>query len=143
MTKPIMDSFPEEFNLRNPCLDSFILDAAIEIDNHIIGKDKLEYNNIFRLGKLLYGLTLDQGELTHHITVFKEPVEEYRRIKFDNQSKIEDLAKELNKICDDLESMVLLPREKQENLSKFCVNLSRRVTHYRQMYYPLRRYLIA
>lgn len=139
MTEPIMDSFPEEFDLRNPYLDSFIYDAAIEIDRHIIGKDKLEYNKMFRLGKLLHGLTSNQSGLIHYSTVLKEPIENYRGKKFDSQENVEVLAKELNEICSNLESMVSLSKEKQKNLSKFCADLSIRVMNYRRMYYPSRR----
>lgn len=143
MTISEEEDIPKEFNLRNPYLDSFICDAAIEIDNHIIGIDKLEYNKMFGLGKLLHDLISNQSELSHYFTVLKEPIENYRGEKFDNQAEIGDLAKELNKICDDLESLVSLTREKQKNLREFCVNLSREVTYYRQIYYPLRKYLIA
>ena len=134
---------PEEFNPRNPDLAFFINNAAIEIDNHIIGGNKLKYNNVFRLGKILCDLTTDQWKPAHYLTILKGPIESYMGEKFDNQAKIEDLTKELIKICSDLESMVLLPKEKQENLRAFCVDLSKKTMDYRQKYFSSRRYLIA
>ncbi|MEK6872389.1 MAG: hypothetical protein AABW90_00065 [Nanoarchaeota archaeon] len=143
MTASKEEDIPEEFNLRNPNLASFICDVTIEIDNHIIGRDKLEYNNVIRLGKLLYGLTSDQWKLTHYLSVFKGPIEDYIEKKFDNQAKIKDLTKELNKICDDLESMVLLPKKKQENLRAFYVDLSKKIMDYRKTYFSSKWYLVA
>ena len=39
----------------------------MDIDDHIIGRDKSEYNSISKLRKFLYDLTLDHEELINYI----------------------------------------------------------------------------
>ncbi len=134
---------PEEFNPKDSDLAFFINNVAIEIDNHIIGRDKLEYNNLFRFRKILCDLVSNQWGLAHYVSVFKEPIENYIGKKFDNQAKIEDLTGELNKIYNDLEPMILLSKEKQESLRDFCVDLSKRTMDYREKYFSSRRYSVV
>ena len=73
------------------------------------------------------------------ITILKEPIEKYNGRKFDNQAKVDDLANKLNKIVDDLGSMILLSRERQENLVYFCLNLCSSASTYRTKNYGFRR----
>ena len=134
---------PKKFDPENFNLASFICDAAIEIDNHIIKRDNLKYDNIFSLGKLLYGLALNESKLNYYVTIIKDAVEGYNGRKFDRKAKIKDLSEEVIKICDYLGQFSLLEEKQQEKLREFCVNLSFNTMAYRNEYYPFRRYLVA
>lgn len=91
----------------------FVNGVAIEIDNHIIGRDKVDYDTIFKFGKFLYDLTLN--DLIHYTSIIIKPIEKYRGKKFDNKSKIKDLSESLINICDDLERFNILQKNSRKN----------------------------
>lgn len=106
-------------------------DAAIAIDNHILRRtDRADYALVQRLSKEIYDATPPGSDrnypgLSHNIPVFMNPVENYFDKKFEQGSKIKDLADKLILISENLERFVLHEEETQRKLMYFCVEVSK------------------
>ena len=105
------------------------LDAAVSIDNQIIGQeDLISYNAIDDLSKRLAEIAKPDNSysaLGPHITIIKGPVKEYFGEEFTG-TKMKDLAERVVQISEDLEQLSTSGKLKQEKLREFCLSLSKK-----------------
>ena len=127
-----------EFSLRNSDLPFLASEAAIDIDNYLRIKTQ-EEKSIQDLAHLID--TLTEGEsprvnLPDNCTVLsyalsgREKFEEYWKGKHINEVTLQTKL-----IARNLRAFKSLTKEKQEELSNFCVRLSREIAYYQSQYY--------
>ena len=127
-----------EFNLRNINLASLASEAAVDISNCALGNSQ-EDKSVQHLSSLLNDLT--QGEnpralLPDNCVVLgyaisgRENFKEYWEGK--NASEV---LLQINLAAKDLRDFKSLPKERQETLTNFCVNLSKEVASNHGQYY--------
>lgn len=124
-----------EFFLENPSLPFLVIDAGIEIDGHRLGLGDKGDKSVKYLSKLLDNLT--QGENPRAKLPENNSILGYaifgRKIfgAFKGKKQIdEQVLIQTNLVSKDLMGSKNLDEEKQEDLSKFCFDLSREIIEY-------------
>jgi len=108
------------------------LDAAIEIDNYLLGRLTLPTNSALRLSEAICDLT-DKGlnenypELKGTEQIFRDPTIKYLRVQIEKCTTFKDLGGMMEQVSGDLQNYSHLERQEQERLRDFCVNLSRKL----------------
>jgi len=127
-----------EFSLRNPDLPLLAIEAAIDIDNYMLGRDK-EVESVKHLAKLLKDITRGKNPKATRPDVQvvlgqaycgKESFENFWRGK-----NTHDLLSHIRLVSEDLGDFPNLPVSAQERLRDFCVGLSNSAAYHYSTYF--------
>ena len=106
-----------------------VIDAAIAIDNHIIGRPDAHSDSVYRLSEKLYDISRPANDyigLIGYIGILIEPVEKYFSESLKDNPHVSYLSEKLEQISNDLSEVASLPKDQQRKLSEFCLDLSRK-----------------
>lgn len=128
-----------KFSLRNFTLSSLTAEASIDIENYIYCRNQ-ETESVKYLSKLLDEIT--QGEkplvmLPDNCVVLSYAISGREKFKKYWEGKcVDEVLLQTNLISKDLRDFENLPKPKQEELSDFCVRLSKEISYYQSEYFP-------
>ena len=141
-----MDSdLPKRLSIRNFDLPMFFVKTAIDIDNHLLGREDvpIHYQNIFRVGKLLYEYSQERGIFEEEF-VFNAMIDSIsKNAKERNMKTTDEFFAYVESVSQDFGSFGNLSKERQRELRNLCCDLSNYSALIQNRDYSGRRFLVA
>ena len=140
-----MDSdLPKRLSIRNFDLPMFFVKTAIDIDNHLLGREDvpIHYQNIFRVGKLLYEYSQERGIFEEEF-VFNAVRDSISKNAKGDMKTIDEFFAYVESVSQDFGSFGNLSKERQRELRDLCCDLSNYSVLIQNRDYSGRRFLVA
>ena len=129
--------YPENYDINDYTLPSLSCDAAVELDNHRLGRER-EFVAVNRLAEILAEeVTKERMDPVFIVTLYKTQQEhspkEIREVK--------DLVPQIRTRIEELVNARFLPKKKLKGLMYFCLDLTKQIHAYQDQYLTTRHHL--